>query len=100
MTDGRGLSFELPPVAPTSQDTTGIPGSTEKEDKLGTAVSLTDLSGRGSRDHLLLGTEGEDTGNGTLLYLPASSSGPPCPGRRTTASLGRVRRRGRARARY
>ncbi|MGI5192172.1 hypothetical protein ACQEVY_00690 [Streptomyces sp. CA-288835] len=96
MAEGRGLSFELPPV---SQDTTGIPGSTEKEDKLGTAVSLTDLSGRGF-DHLLLGTEGEDTGNGTLLYLSASSSGPPCPGRRTTASLNRVRRRGRARARY
>ncbi|NGO14775.1 hypothetical protein G5C60_46095, partial [Streptomyces sp. HC44] len=57
-----------------SQDTTGIPGSTEKEDKLGSAVSLTDLSGKGFA-HLLLGTEGEDTGNGTLLYLPSTSTG-------------------------
>ncbi|WP_240436983.1 FG-GAP-like repeat-containing protein [Streptomyces sporangiiformans] len=57
-----------------SQDTTGIPGSTEKDDKLGSAVSLTDLSGRGF-GHLLLGTEGEDAGTGTLLYLPSTASG-------------------------
>ncbi|WP_404829307.1 FG-GAP-like repeat-containing protein [Streptomyces albicerus] len=57
-----------------SQDTTGIPGSTEKDDKLGSSVSLTDYSGHG-RAHLLIGTEGEDTGNGTLLYLPSTASG-------------------------
>ncbi|MFI1445145.1 FG-GAP-like repeat-containing protein [Streptomyces fructofermentans] len=57
-----------------SQDTAGIAGSTEKEDKLGSSVSLTDFSGRGRAD-LLIGVEGEDAGNGTLLYLPATASG-------------------------
>ena len=57
-----------------SQDTTGVPGSTEKDDKLGSSVSLTDYSGHG-RAHLLIGAEGEDTGNGTLLYLPSTASG-------------------------
>jgi FG-GAP repeat protein/N-acetylmuramoyl-L-alanine amidase-like protein/VCBS repeat protein len=57
-----------------SQDTTGIPGSTEKDDKLGSSVSLTDFSGHG-RAHLLIGAEGEDAGNGTLLYLPTTASG-------------------------
>ncbi|WP_247706106.1 FG-GAP-like repeat-containing protein [Streptomyces liliiviolaceus] len=57
-----------------SQDTTGVPGSTEKDDKLGSAVSLTDFSGHG-RAHLLIGAEGEDAYNGTLLYLPSTASG-------------------------
>ncbi|MGP4044968.1 FG-GAP-like repeat-containing protein [Streptomyces sp. 2A115] len=57
-----------------SQDTTGIAGSTEKDDKLGSAVSLADYSGHG-RAHLLIGAEGEDTGNGTLLYLPSTATG-------------------------
>ncbi|MCX4905942.1 FG-GAP-like repeat-containing protein [Streptomyces sp. NBC_00878] len=57
-----------------SQDTTGIAGSTEKDDKLGSSVSLTDFSGHG-RAHLLIGAEGEDAGNGTLLYLPSTASG-------------------------
>ncbi|MFF3483760.1 FG-GAP-like repeat-containing protein [Streptomyces sp. NPDC002701] len=57
-----------------SQDTSGIAGSTEKDDKLGSSVSLTDFSGHG-RAHLLIGAEGEDTGNGTLLHLPSTASG-------------------------
>lgn len=57
-----------------SQDTTGIAGSTEKGDKLGSSVSLTDFSGQG-RAHLLIGAEGEDAYNGTLLYLPSTASG-------------------------
>ncbi|MGW3658062.1 FG-GAP and VCBS repeat-containing protein [Streptomyces sp. NPDC005151] len=57
-----------------SQDTSGIPGSTETDDKLGSAVSLTDLSGYGRAD-LIIGAEGEDAGNGTLLYIPSNSTG-------------------------
>ncbi|MDQ0774954.1 hypothetical protein QF026_003420 [Streptomyces aurantiacus] len=57
-----------------SQDTPGIPGSTEKDDKLGSSVSLGDYSGHG-RAHLVIGAEGEDAGNGTLLYLPSTASG-------------------------
>ncbi|WP_314411087.1 FG-GAP-like repeat-containing protein [Streptomyces kroppenstedtii] len=57
-----------------SQDTTGVPGSTEKDDKLGSSVSLTDFSGHG-RAHLLIGAEGEDAYNGTLLHLPSTASG-------------------------
>jgi hypothetical protein len=58
-----------------SQDTAGIPGSTETNDNLGTAVALGDFSGYGRAD-LVIGTAGEDTGNGTLMYVPSNSSGP------------------------
>ncbi|MEU1202981.1 FG-GAP-like repeat-containing protein [Streptomyces sp. NPDC005813] len=57
-----------------SQDTSEVPGSTETDDKLGSAVSLADLSGYGRTD-LVLGTEGEDGGDGILLYVPSNSTG-------------------------
>lgn len=57
-----------------SQDTSGVPGSTESGDKAGSSVSLTDLTGYGRAD-LTLGVAGEDSGNGILMYLPSNSSG-------------------------
>lgn len=69
-----------------SQDTTGVPGATETNDKLGSAVSLTDLSGYGRAD-LTLGAEGEDANNGILMYVPSNSTG---LGLSTTAILSRT----------
>ncbi|WTZ98217.1 FG-GAP repeat protein [Streptomyces sp. NBC_01378] len=57
-----------------SQDEPGVPGSTETDDNLGSAVSLTDLTGFGRAD-LVIGAAGEDAGNGTLLYVPSNSTG-------------------------
>ncbi|MFD7279027.1 N-acetylmuramoyl-L-alanine amidase [Streptomyces sp. NPDC059862] len=57
-----------------SQDTTGVPGSTESNDGFGSAVSLTDLSGYGRAD-LTFGASGEDGGDGILMYLPSNSTG-------------------------
>ncbi|RVU18277.1 hypothetical protein EOT10_32385 [Streptomyces antnestii] len=57
-----------------SEDEPGVPGSSETDDKLGSAVSLADLSGYGRAD-LVIGAAGEDTGNGTLLYVPSNSTG-------------------------
>ncbi len=57
-----------------TQDTSGIPGSTESNDNLGSAVALTDLSGYGRTD-LVLGTAGENAGEGNLTYVPSNSSG-------------------------
>ncbi|MER5442383.1 N-acetylmuramoyl-L-alanine amidase [Streptomyces sp. NPDC002790] len=57
-----------------TQDTAGVPGSTETDDNLGSAVALTDLSGYGRAD-LVLGTAGENTGEGNLTYVPSNSSG-------------------------
>ncbi|MFF4685858.1 FG-GAP-like repeat-containing protein [Streptomyces sp. NPDC001307] len=57
-----------------SQDTSGVPGSTESGDQFGTAVSLTDLSGYGRAD-LTFGVGGEDGGDGILMYLPSNSTG-------------------------
>jgi hypothetical protein len=37
-------------------------------------VSLTDLSGYGRAD-LTVGVEGEDAGDGILMYLPSNSTG-------------------------
>ncbi|MFF5977662.1 FG-GAP-like repeat-containing protein [Streptomyces olindensis] len=57
-----------------SQDTSGIPGSTETGDRFGSSVSLTDLSGYGRAD-LTFGADGEDGGDGILLHLPSNSTG-------------------------
>ncbi|MBO1332194.1 FG-GAP-like repeat-containing protein [Streptomyces sp. VRA16 Mangrove soil] len=57
-----------------SEDTAGVPGATETNDTLGSAVALTDLSGYGRTD-LVLGAAGEDAGDGTFLYVPANSTG-------------------------
>ncbi|MEV8566116.1 FG-GAP-like repeat-containing protein [Streptomyces sp. NPDC051322] len=57
-----------------SQDTTGITGDTEKGDHFGTSVSLTDLHGT-TRAELAVGTEGENTGDGTLLHLDTDTNG-------------------------
>ncbi|MGP4010109.1 FG-GAP-like repeat-containing protein [Streptomyces sp. 4N124] len=57
-----------------SQDTTGVPGSTESSDAFGTSVSLTDLSGFGRAD-LTFGVAGEDAGDGILMYTPSNSAG-------------------------
>ncbi|SPF02323.1 FG-GAP-like repeat-containing protein [Streptomyces sp. MA5143a] len=58
-----------------SQDAPDVPGSTEKDDKLGSAVSLTDVTGDGHAD-LLIGAEGEDAGTGTILYVPSPGGTP------------------------
>ncbi|WP_405798217.1 FG-GAP-like repeat-containing protein [Streptomyces sp. NBC_01506] len=55
------------------QDTTGVPGATETDDRLGSSVSLTDLSGY-SRADLAIGADGEDANNGTILQLDNSST--------------------------
>ncbi|MFG2650096.1 FG-GAP-like repeat-containing protein [Streptomyces sp. NPDC048436] len=57
-----------------SQDTTGISGSTESADRLGSSVALADLSGFGRAD-LAIGVDGEDAGNGTILQLDSGASG-------------------------
>ncbi|MBT2507245.1 FG-GAP repeat protein [Streptomyces sp. ISL-98] len=56
-----------------SQDTSGVPGAAEANDRFGSAVSLTDLSGF-TRADLAIGADGEDAGNGTVLQLDNSST--------------------------
>ncbi|MBT2489971.1 FG-GAP repeat protein [Streptomyces sp. ISL-96] len=56
-----------------SQDTSGVPGAAEANDRFGSAVSLTDLSGY-TRADLAIGADGEDTNNGTVLQLDNSST--------------------------
>ncbi|WP_234306542.1 FG-GAP-like repeat-containing protein [Streptomyces sp. NRRL F-2799] len=57
-----------------SQDTSGVAGAAEAGDLLGSAVSLTDLSGYGRAD-LMFGAEGEDGTDGTVLLVPSNSTG-------------------------
>nr|WP_321170600.1 FG-GAP-like repeat-containing protein [Streptomyces sp. Je 1-369] len=59
-----------------SQDEPDVPGSTEAGDRLGSSVTLADLSGTGRAD-LAIGVEGEDAGDGTILQLDSGSSGVP-----------------------
>ncbi|MEW2396408.1 FG-GAP-like repeat-containing protein [Streptomyces sp. NPDC046862] len=57
-----------------NQDTSGITGWTEPNDKFGSAVVLQDLSGWGRAD-LAIGAEGENAYDGTILQLDSGSSG-------------------------
>ncbi|MES5816550.1 N-acetylmuramoyl-L-alanine amidase [Streptomyces sp. RG80] len=57
-----------------SQDTSGVPGSTETDDRFGSSVALADLSGYGRAD-LTFGADNEDGGDGILLHLPSNSTG-------------------------
>ncbi|MFI2616147.1 FG-GAP-like repeat-containing protein [Streptomyces sp. NPDC018584] len=59
-----------------SQDEPDVPGSTETGDRLGSSVTLADLSGSGRAD-LAIGAEGEDAGDGTVLQLDSGASGVP-----------------------
>ncbi|MFD1830501.1 FG-GAP-like repeat-containing protein [Streptomyces desertarenae] len=61
-------------VASFHQDTPGIDGATETDDRLGSAVLLADLSGW-SRADLAIGAAGEDSFDGTILQLDAGSAG-------------------------
>ncbi|MER6979326.1 FG-GAP-like repeat-containing protein [Streptomyces carpinensis] len=56
------------------EDTPGILDSTESGDRFGSAVRLVDLSGHG-RAGFVFGAEGEDAGDGILLYTPVHSTG-------------------------
>lgn len=56
-----------------SEDTTGVPGDSAPNERLGSAVVLTDLSGYGRAD-LALGADGEDAGNGVILQLDNSGT--------------------------
>ncbi|MFE5211530.1 FG-GAP-like repeat-containing protein [Streptomyces sp. NPDC056600] len=57
-----------------SQDTAGISGSTETNDRFGSSVVLQDLSGWGRAD-LAIGAEGEDAYNGTVFQMDSGGSG-------------------------
>ncbi|WP_448320756.1 FG-GAP-like repeat-containing protein, partial [Streptomyces sp. CO7] len=57
-----------------SQDTAGISGSTEANDRFGSSVVLQDLSGWGRAD-LAIGAEGEDAYNGTVFQMDSGGSG-------------------------
>ena len=61
-------------AASYSQDTAYIPGATESNDRVGSSVSLTDLSGY-SRADFAIGAQGENSNNGTLLQIDNSGSG-------------------------
>ncbi|WP_395572155.1 N-acetylmuramoyl-L-alanine amidase [Streptomyces sp. BK79] len=57
-----------------SQDTSGIAGSSETDDRVGTSASLTDLSGYGRAD-LTFGAEGEDGTDGLVHHVPSNGGG-------------------------
>ncbi|MFW6722851.1 FG-GAP-like repeat-containing protein [Streptomyces sp. MAR4 CNY-716] len=69
-----GLSTSSGSPKSYHQDTAGIGGVTEKGDRLGVSVVLADLSGYGRAD-LVIGANGEDSYNGTLLQLDSGSEG-------------------------
>ncbi|WP_328772085.1 FG-GAP-like repeat-containing protein [Streptomyces sp. NBC_00286] len=66
LTGSGALSFH--------QDTSGITGWTEPNDKFGSSVVLQDLSGWGRAD-LAIGAEGENGYDGTILQLDSGSAG-------------------------
>ncbi|MEV6398317.1 FG-GAP repeat protein [Streptomyces sp. NPDC051907] len=76
---GRGAQGLDPAVHATfSQNTAGVPGAAEKEDRFGAAVHPADLNADGYTD-LVVGAPGEDVGNATdagmLTILWGSAAG-------------------------
>ncbi|MFF9779609.1 FG-GAP-like repeat-containing protein [Streptomyces sp. NPDC013978] len=63
------------------QNTAGIPGVAEADDKFGTTTALLDLNGNGHRD-LVVGAPAENSDNGAVWVLPGTTTGPT-----TTAAL-------------
>ncbi|MFF0726045.1 FG-GAP-like repeat-containing protein [Streptomyces sp. NPDC004134] len=57
-----------------SQDTPGVPDTAETTDRLGNAVSLTDLTGDTLAD-LTIGAGNEDNANGTILQIDTAPTG-------------------------
>ncbi|MGW1030154.1 FG-GAP-like repeat-containing protein [Streptomyces sp. NPDC002577] len=57
-----------------TQDTAGIPGTAETNDFFGTATLLRDVTGDGYAD-LVVGSDTENDGNGSLTFLKGSATG-------------------------
>ncbi|MGP4048326.1 integrin alpha [Streptomyces sp. 2A115] len=55
-----------------AQSTAGVPGTDEKYDRLGSDVKLDDVTGDGKAD--LLAASYENSGNGSVLYLPSDGT--------------------------
>ncbi|WP_051720295.1 FG-GAP-like repeat-containing protein [Streptomyces sp. NRRL F-2799] len=71
---GSGLSATGADVYDTER--AGVPGAAEADDRLGSAVSLADLTGDGIPD-LAIGSDGENNGDGTVLTLNGGTDGTP-----------------------
>ncbi|HEX6467539.1 MAG TPA: FG-GAP and VCBS repeat-containing protein [Streptosporangiaceae bacterium] len=56
------------------QDSTGIPGSSEPDDRFGAAVSLIDHNRDGKAD-LTIGVDGENNDSGSVILLKGAASG-------------------------
>ncbi|SDK76255.1 FG-GAP-like repeat-containing protein [Streptomyces indicus] len=56
-----------------SQDTSGMPGATETNDRFGSAVSAADFTGDGKAD-VVVGGDGEDAGAGQFTFAPGRST--------------------------
>ncbi|MFC7843488.1 FG-GAP-like repeat-containing protein [Streptomyces sp. NPDC057382] len=73
--DGRDT---LRPIVTITQNTNGIPGTSEASDNFGYAVALNDINGDGKAD-LAVGTPNESIGSaeatGSITVIPGSTSG-------------------------
>lgn len=56
------------------QNTAGVPGSSERDDRFGADVALNDVTGEGRAD-LLAGAPGEDGGEGRVLFFHGTADG-------------------------
>jgi hypothetical protein len=73
--NGNPASGLYPTVAKSfTQDTTGVPGSTESEDQFGASLRFVDFDADGDAD-LAVGTPGENSWAGALTVLKATTSG-------------------------
>ncbi|MDV9177166.1 FG-GAP and VCBS repeat-containing protein [Streptomyces sp. W16] len=57
-----------------TQDTAGVPGAAEYNDFFGTSVLLTDVTGDGRAD-LVVGADGENSGDGLITFLKGATTG-------------------------
>ncbi|MER7486886.1 FG-GAP and VCBS repeat-containing protein [Streptomyces sp. NPDC126497] len=71
---GSALGLTTRGATSYTQNTTGVPGSSEKGDLFGARVVLTDHTGDGRADLSVSGT-GENSGDGSVWFLRGAASG-------------------------
>jgi hypothetical protein len=70
-----------------AQSTAGVPGSDETDDRFGSDVKVTDVTGDGKAD-LTVGAYGENDFNGSVVYLPSDGTKITTTGSRSIAPSG------------
>ncbi|MEV4279340.1 FG-GAP and VCBS repeat-containing protein [Actinoplanes xinjiangensis] len=79
---GRSTGLSATGAIAVTQESTGVAGGTENDDRFGDSIAVGDVTGDGRAD-VLAGVPGENAGTGTVVLLRGSAAGLTGVGSRT-----------------